>query len=135
MKLKETEPLSEQDQQELDDITEKLFDLNEQLENFGKEQRNAKEQVQDAVKEQVQDAVKEQVQDAVKEKEVVVLKIQIGKRFDADTGEEINPPFKQTFTRSEWNNFKQFHKNCGYRITEVVSDPWNEAVEYVEKTK
>ena len=127
MKLKETEPLSEQDQQELDDITEKLFDLNEQLENFGKEQRNAKEQVQDAVK--------EQVQDAVKEKEVVVLKIQIGKRFDADTGEEINPPFKQTFTRSEWNNFKQFHKNCGYRITEVVSDPWNEAVEYVEKTK
>lgn len=131
MKLKETEPLSEQDQQELDDITEKLFDLNEQLENFGKEQKNPKEQVQDATKEQVQDAVK----DAVKEKEVVVLKIQIGKRFDADTGIEINPPFEQTFTRSEWNNFKQFHKNCGYKITEVVSDPWNEAAEYVEKTK
>lgn len=131
MKLKETEPLSEQDQQELDDITEKLFDLNEQLENFGKEQKNPKEQVQDAAKEQVQDAAK----DAVKEKEVVVLKIQIGKRFDADTGREINPPFEQTFTRSEWNNFKQFHKNCGYKITEVVSDPWNEAAEYVEKTK
>lgn len=131
MKLKETEPLSEQDQQELDDITEKLFDLNEQLENFGKEQKNPKEQVQDAAKEQVQDAAK----DAVKEKEIVVLKIQIGKRFDADTGREINPPFEQTFTRSEWNNFKQFHKNCGYKITEVVSDPWNEAAEYVEKTK
>lgn len=127
MKLRETEPLSEQDQQELDDITEKLFDLNEQLENFGKEQKTPKEQVQGAVK--------EQVQDPVKEKEVVVLKIQIGKRFDADTGKEINPPFEQTFTRSEWLNFKQFHKNCGYKITEVVSDPWNEAAEYVEKTK
>ena len=128
MKLKETESLSEQDQQELDDIAEKIFDIEEQIENFGK-----KEQPSNTDKEQPSNVDKEQKQAIARE--VVVLKIQIGNRFDTDTGKEINPPFEQTFTRSEWNNFKQFHKNCGYRITEVVNDPWNEAAEYVKKIK
>lgn len=138
MKLKATEPLSEQDQAELDEITDKLFDLEEQLENFGKEP----EQKSDGEAEQKQDQEPEPetakkpeppapvIEQRPKQREDVLrLKIQVGDRFSAKTGKEINPPFEQTYTRSEWNNFKQHYAKCGYAVAEVVYDPWGEATQ------
>lgn len=150
MKLKATEPLSEQDQAELDEITDKLFDLEEQLENFGKEP----EQKQDQEPEQKQEPEPEPepakkpepepepepakkpepsapvIEQRPKQREDVLrLKIQVGDRFSAKTGKEINPPFEQTYTRSEWNNFKQHYAKCGYTVAEVVYDPWGEATQ------
>ena len=144
MKLKATEPLSEQDQAELDEITDKLFDLEEQLENFGKEpeQKSDGEAEQDQEPEQKQGPEPEPesakkpeplapvIEQRPKQREDVLrLKIQVGKRFSADTGKEINPPFEQTYTRSEWNNFKQHYAKCGYKVAEVVYDPWGEATQ------
>lgn len=150
MKLKATEPLSEQDQAELDEITDKLFDLEEQLENFGKEP----EQKQDQEPEQKQEPEPEPepakkpepepepepakkpepsapvIEQRPKQREDVLrLKIQVGDCFSAKTGKEINPPFEQTYTRSEWNNFKQHYAKCGYTVAEVVYDPWGEATQ------
>lgn len=147
LKLKESSQLSEKDQQELDEVTEKLFDLEEALENFGKKP-NANDNAMDAGEETAdggsgaEDASSEaadkgnsdaSAKTQKQHNDVLVLKIQNGKRFDADSGKEINPPFEQTFTRSEWNNFKRFHKNCGYKIVEVVHDPWGEADAFVSK--
>jgi hypothetical protein len=144
MKLKATEPLSEQDQAELDEITDKLFDLEEQLESFGKEP----EQKQDQEPEQKQEPEPEPeptkkpeppapvIEQRPKQREDVLrLKIQVGKRFSADTGKEINPPFEQTYTRSEWNNFKQHYAKCGYKVAEVVYDPWGEATQMFGTSK
>lgn len=136
MKLKATEPLSEQDQVELDEITDKLFDLEEQLENFGKEPEpksgEETEQKQDPEPETPKkpEPPAPVIEQRPKQREDVLrLKIQVGDRFSAKTGKEINPPFEQTYTRSEWNNFKQHFAKCGYTVAEVIYDPWGEATQ------
>lgn len=136
MKLKATEPLSEQDQAELDEITDKLFDLEEQLENFGKEPepKSGEGAEQDPEPEPEPAKAPESPAPVIEQRpkqreDVLRLKIQVGNRFSAETGKEINPPFEQTFTRSEWNNFKQHHAKCGYKVAEVIYDPWGEATQ------
>ena len=57
----------------------------------------------------------------------VHLRLRYGKRFDSSTGEEISPEFVQMFSYSEWLLFKAHHISLGYRIIEVLHDPYNEA--------
>lgn len=57
----------------------------------------------------------------------VHLRLQYGKRFDSSTGKEISPSYVQVFTYSEWQLFKAHHISLGYRIAEVLHDPYGEA--------
>ena len=57
----------------------------------------------------------------------VHLCLQYGKRFDSSTGKEISPSYVQMFTYSEWQLFKVHHISLGYRIVEVLHDPYGEA--------
>lgn len=57
----------------------------------------------------------------------VHLRLQYGKRFDSSTGKEISPSYIQVFTYSEWQLFKAHHISLGYRIAEVLHDPYGEA--------
>lgn len=57
----------------------------------------------------------------------VHLRLQYGKRFDSSTGKEISPSYVQVFTYSEWQLFKAHHISLGYRIIEVLHDPYGEA--------
>lgn len=58
-------------------------------------------------------------------KDKIVLRLIKGKRYDSSTGELISTPFDQTFTFSEWNNFKLAYRGLGYQILEVLNDPFN----------
>lgn len=64
---------------------------------------------------------------------LVHLMLSRGVRYSSKTGKEINPPYKQVFTYSEWQVFKSNFKSLGYTITEVLHDPYNDAEKYVEK--
>lgn len=64
---------------------------------------------------------------------LIHLKLLKGNRYSAKTGKEINPPYKQVFTYSEWQVFKNNFKGLGYVITEVLHDPYNEAAQYVQE--
>lgn len=66
---------------------------------------------------------------------LVHLMISRGNRFSAKTGKEINPPYRQVFTFSEWQLFKSNYRGLGYTIVQVLHDPYGEAEAYVEKTE
>lgn len=66
---------------------------------------------------------------------LVRLKLVKGARFNPYTGEEMAKPYKQAFTYSEWLLFKGNFKRLGITITEVISDPWGEAKDYVTKNE
>ena len=56
-----------------------------------------------------------------------------GRRFNPSTGVEESEPYKQIFSRSEWELFKKNAALLGYTIIEVLHDPYNEAVNYIKK--
>lgn len=66
---------------------------------------------------------------------LVRLKLVKGARFNPYTGEEMAKPYEQVFTYSEWLLFKGNFKRLGITITEVISDPWGEAKDYVTKNE
>ena len=57
----------------------------------------------------------------------VHLRLRYGKRFDSSTGKEISPEYVQAFSYAEWQLFKVHHISLGYRIVEVLHDPYGEA--------
>ena len=137
LKLKASEQLSEQEQQELDSIAENLFDLEEQLEklesnNEPKAEPKTEPKAQPKAESKAQP--KKKLADEQSRDEVVVLELLVGKRYDADTGKEINHPFRQTYNWSEWQNFKTYYGRCGYKIISVVNDPWGDAAALLDAT-
>lgn len=64
---------------------------------------------------------------------MVHLKIVNGRRFDSSTGKELSKPYKQMFTRAEWEVVKKHHRQIGFEIVEVLYDPTGEAHKYVAK--
>lgn len=57
----------------------------------------------------------------------VHLRLRYGKRFDSSTGKEISPEYIQMLSYAEWQLFKVHHISLGYRIVEVLHDPYGEA--------
>lgn len=64
---------------------------------------------------------------------MVHLKVVNGRRFSSSTGKEISKPYKQMFTKAEWNVVKKHHRQIGFEIVEVLHDPTGEAHKYVAK--
>lgn len=99
----------------MSEVTLKLVDIDEALESLAKPD------------------TKEGYTPAKGTEKLVHLMLTKGNRFSAKTGKEINPPYRQVFTFSEWQLFKNNFKGLGYTITEVLHDPYGEAEKYVEK--
>lgn len=57
----------------------------------------------------------------------VHLRLRYGKRFDSSTGKEISPEYVQMLSYAEWQLFKVHHSSLGYRIVEVLHDPYGDA--------
>ena len=57
----------------------------------------------------------------------VHLRLRYGKRFDSSTGKEISPEYIQMLSYAEWQLFKVHHISLGYRIVEVLHDPYGDA--------
>lgn len=64
---------------------------------------------------------------------MVHLKVVNGRRFSSSTGKEISKPYKQMFTKAEWEVVKKHHRQIGFEIVEVLHDPTGEAYKYVAK--
>lgn len=96
-------------QTKLDEITEAIVDLEEQIELAA---------------------------DYVPEKgteKCVHLKVVNGRRFNPRTGVEESAPYTQIFTPNEYNLFKQYHALIGYQVVEVLHDPTGTAEALISK--
>lgn len=107
-------------QKELDEATEAIVDLEEQIEL-------APDDKADAGKAATVAAV------AKGTEKMVQLELSYGVRYDSKTGKEINHPVKQSFTFGEWQLFKKNYKRLGYTIVAVINDPYNDATELIDK--
>ena len=94
---------SEEQNKQLEQVSDAIFDLEEKIENFDKY------------------VPEEGTED------LVHLKIVRGPRFDANTGEEVNPANLQLFSQQEFDLFKNSCSRLGYTVTEVLHDPTGEA--------
>ena len=96
-------------QTKLDEITEAIVDLEEQIELAA---------------------------DYVPEKgteKCVHLKVVKGRRFNPRTGKEESAPYTQIFTPNEYNLFKQYYALIGYQVIEVLHDPTGTAEALISK--
>lgn len=96
-------------QTQLDEITEAIVDLEEQIE------------------------LAPDYTPAKGTEKCVHLKIVNGRRFNPRTGKEETTPYVQVFTPNEYNLFKQYHTLIGYQVVEVLHDPTNTAKELISK--
>lgn len=96
-------------QEELDNITVLLIDVEEILEE--KMKNNIKPGTE----------------------KMVHLSLVQGRRFNPNTGKEESKPFVQMFTFSEWQLFKKNFNRLGYVIMGVIHDPYNDAAQYIVK--
>lgn len=107
LKLKNDDKLTDKQQEQLNDIAIKLVDIDEEIEKSSS--KNSEYEVPKGTENHIH------------------LSIVRGNRFSAKTGKEVNPPYVQIFSRSEFEVFKQSFKNLGYTIVSVLHDPTGEA--------
>lgn len=96
-------------QKKLDDVTEAIVDLEEQIE-----------------------LSPSYVPDKGTEK-CVHLKIVNGRRFNPRTGKEESAPYLQIFTPNEYELFKKYNALIGYQVVEVLHDPTGTADKLIVK--
>ena len=111
---------TKEQQARLNEVTEAIVDLEEQIELAPDEDSKANAEV---AKAEVAKGTEKMVQ----------VKISYGNRFDPRTGKEINKPVPQLFNYGEWQLFKKNYKLLGYAITEVINDPFGDAAGLIEK--
>ena len=112
LQLKSDDKLTNEQQEQLNDIAVKLVDLDEEIEKLS---NNSKYEVPKGTENHVH------------------LSIVRGNRFSAKTGKEVNPPYVQIFSRGEFEVFKQSFKNLGYTVVSVLHDPTGEASSLISK--
>lgn len=61
-----------------------------------------------------------------------LLKILKGTRFNPETGKPLATPYIQLFSYGEFQLFKKGHKALGFKVIEVMYDPYNETQSMVE---
>lgn len=98
-------------QARLDEVAEKVIDLEEQIELADDEPKKP-------------EAPKGYTPKPGTE-HLVHLKIVRGARFDENTGKELSTPYVQMFTYGEYINFKKSAPLLGYTIMEEVYNPYN----------
>ena len=64
---------------------------------------------------------------------MVHVRLVHGRRFNPFTGKEESIPFVQLFTFSEWQLFKKNFRGLGYTVMEALHDPYGDATELVIK--
>ena len=96
-------------QEQLDAITEKVIDIEEQIELADDEQPSTE-----------QTGYKPQPGT----EHLVHLKIIRGHRFDENTGKELSTPYIQTFSYAEYQNFAKKASLIGYTIVEELYNPY-----------
>ena len=123
---KESVELPEVLQNELDDILEQLM-LAEQ------EEQTAEAEVSTTAETETSEvtATTSAYTPAPGTEDKVHLRIVKGRRFNPMTGKEESTPYIQIFSHGEWNLFKNYLKQLGFTIMEVLHDPYNEASKYV----
>lgn len=105
-------------QEQLDAITEKVIDIEEQIELATDEQpQPGTEQPQSSTE---QTGYKPQPGT----EHLVHLKIIRGHRFDENTGKELSTPYIQTFSYAEYQNFAKKASLIGYTIVEELYNPY-----------
>lgn len=112
-------------QEELDEIAIFLVDVDELIEKKADEEKNAKKSP--AV------STKKAYTPAPGTEKLIHVKIVNRKRFDPNTGKELSKPYRQLFTFGEWQNFSKHHSSLGFRVVEVLHDPYGVANKIVEK--
>lgn len=112
MKLKKDNPSSftDENQLTLDNIAEKLIDIDEELDKIMLDGEKPEEYVVPAGTE-----------------DLVHLQIIRGRRFNPMTGEEESEPYNQMFSKGEFDLFKMSYKSLGYSVLKVLHDPTGEA--------
>lgn len=106
-------------QTRLDEVAEKVIDLEEQIELADDEpvkKPEAPEKQAEAPKGYTPKPGTEHL---------VHLKIVRGARFDENTGKELSTPYMQMFTYGEYINFKKSAPLLGYTIVEEMYNPYN----------
>ena len=104
-------------QEQLDAITEKVIDIEEQIELATDEPQPGAEQPQPSTE---QTGYKPQPGT----EHLVHLKIIRGHRFDENTGKELSTPYIQTFSYAEYQNFAKKASLIGYTIVEELYNPY-----------
>lgn len=105
---------NEKHQAKLDEVTEAIVDLEEQIELVGDE-TSAEYVPQPGTEDHVH------------------LSIVRGRRFNPNTGKEESLPYVQVFTRGEFELFKVNAHLLGYSVLKVLHDPTGEASKMVVK--
>lgn len=95
-------------QDELNEVTLFLVDVEELIEEKAKEPVTSTEYVPKKGTEKL-----------------VHARISKGRRFDPSTGEELTKPYVQMFTYGEWKLFQQNHKSIGFVVLEVLHNPYD----------
>lgn len=108
MKKLSGDKLTKEQQARLDEVAEKVIDLEEQLE----------------IVEIAKPEKKEGYQVPKGTENLVHLSIVRGEQFDPNTGKEISEPYIQMFTFGEAKTFKERYKLLGYVIKKVLHDPY-----------
>lgn len=65
---------------------------------------------------------------------MVHLSLVQGRRFNPLTGKEESKVFTQLFTFAEWQLFKKNYKNLGYTVMAALHDPYGDATQIVTKS-
>lgn len=64
---------------------------------------------------------------------MIHLKIIKGHKFDPNTGKEIEKPFVQMFTYSEWRLIKNSYNCLGFTIVDILHDPYKEVESFINR--
>lgn len=114
---KESTPdkFTEKHQTKLDDVTEKIFDLEEQLELMPDDEAAPEAPEPPAYS------------PAPGTEKLVHLAIVRGRRFNPRTGKEESQPYTQMFTPGEFQLFKANAHLLGYSVLKVLHDPTGQA--------
>ena len=96
-------------QDELNEVTLFLVDVEEVIEEKASEQQEASVQYAPAKGTE----------------RLVHARISKGRRFDPNTGKEITKPYIQMFTYGEWKLFQQNCKSIGFVVLEVLHNPYD----------
>lgn len=117
---------TKEQQARLNEVTEAVVDLEEQIELAPEDETPKAPKTPKAT-----EAKKYEV--AKGTEKLVQVKISMGNRFDPKTGKEINKAVPQSFNFGEWELFKKNHKQLGYTIVEVMNDPFKDATPLINK--
>lgn len=112
-------------QEELDEIAIFLVDVDELIEKKAEEEKSSKKALATSAK-------KAYVPVSGTEK-LIHVKLVNGKRYDPNTGKELSKPYRRLFTFGEWQNFSKHYASLGFRVVEVLHDPYGVASKIVEK--